>query len=257
MPNTFYAKQAEYAAWQAKPILERLGQLLLQLLAGAGIALVPGVVAWVVLSVKKKLWGSLAAILWCFGYLALYLLRLPVYQHGRYIMPAMPIFFLFGALALIQFDQSRAFKRYHWAAQAVWQLSVGVICAAFIFVGANAYAEDVALIESEMVVTAKWVSQNLPPEALLAVHDIGALGYFDKHQILDLAGLISPEVIPFIKDEEKLAKYLDQEGADYLIAFPGFYPLLTRNRTPIFVSHSSITLALGEKNMAVYRWKTP
>lgn len=257
MPNTFYAKQAEYAAWQTKPIVERIGQLSLQLLAGAGIALLPGVVAWIVLSVKKQAWGSLAALLWCFGYLALYLSRLPVYQHGRYIMPAMPIFFLFGALALINFTQGKFFKRYQWAVSAVWQLSVGVICAAFIFVGANAYAEDVAIIESEMVVTAKWVSQNLPPDALLAVHDIGALGYFDDHQLIDLAGLVSPEVIPFIKDEERLAQYLDEKGADYLIAFPGFYPRLTQNLEPVFISNSQITLALGEKNMTVYMWKTP
>ncbi|MCC7118240.1 MAG: hypothetical protein IT310_06915 [Anaerolineales bacterium] len=256
MPNTFYAKQAEYAAWQTKPILERIGQLLLQLLAGPGVALLPGVIGWIISSVKKQAWGSLAAILWCFGYLTLYLLRLPVYQHGRYIMPAMPIFFLFGALALIEFNQSRLFQRYHWVAQAVWQTSLGMICAAFVFVGARAYAADVALIESEMVLTAKWVSQNLPPDALLAVHDIGALGYFDDHQLLDLAGLVSPEVIPFIKNEPRLAQYLNQVGANYLIAFPDFYPLLTKDLEPVFVSNSPITISLGEENMTVYVWKT-
>ena len=54
---------------------------------------------------------------------------------------------------------------------------------AFIFLGAHSYAEDVAVIESEMVVTAKWVAENLPPDALIAAHDIGALGYFDDHRI--------------------------------------------------------------------------
>jgi hypothetical protein len=34
MPNTFYAKQAEYASWQTLPILTRLGQMSLQLLVG-------------------------------------------------------------------------------------------------------------------------------------------------------------------------------------------------------------------------------
>jgi hypothetical protein len=43
MPNTFYAKQAEYTAWQALPALERLGQMLLQLLVGPSLVLVPGV----------------------------------------------------------------------------------------------------------------------------------------------------------------------------------------------------------------------
>ena len=38
--------------------------------------------------------------------------------------------------------------------------------------------------------------------AIVAAHDIGALGYLDDHQLVDLAGLITPEVIPFMLDEE-------------------------------------------------------
>jgi hypothetical protein len=94
MPNTFYAKQAEYASWQLLPITERLGQMFLQLLVGPSLVLIPGIIGWLVKSIKERLWGSLAAIIWCVGYLGLYISRLPVYQHGRYIMPAMPIFFL-------------------------------------------------------------------------------------------------------------------------------------------------------------------
>lgn len=257
MPNTFYAKQAEYAAWQDKSIFSRLGQLSIQLLAGPAIAILPGILIWIFLAVKKRLWGSLAAILWCFGYLTMYVLRLPVYQHGRYIMPAMPVFFLFGLLAFFNFNQSKIFGRYHWIAQTFWHASTLMILVSFVFVGSNAYAQDVAIIESEMVVTAKWVSENLPKDSLLAVHDIGALGYFDDHELVDLAGLISPEVIPFIRDEEQIASYLNNKGADYLIAFPDFYPLLTQNAEVVFASGSQITILLGEKNMTVYRWKTP
>jgi hypothetical protein len=35
---------------------------------------------------------------------------------------------------------------------------------------------DVAVIESEMVNTAKWVAESTEPDALVAAHDIGALG---------------------------------------------------------------------------------
>lgn len=257
MPNTFYAKQAEYAAWQDKSIFERLGQMSLQLLAGPAIAILPGVIVWVAGTLKRKAWGSLAAILWCFGYLMLYVMRLPVYQHGRYIMPAMPIFFLFGLLALFNFNQSKRFGRYHWIAQTFWYASTIALSLAFIFIGSNAYAQDVAIIESEMVVTAKWVSENLPEDSLLAVHDIGALGYFDHHQLIDLAGLISPEVIPFIRDEPGISAYLNEKGADYLIAFPDFYPMLTERAEVVFESGSPITIMLGEENMRVYVWKSP
>jgi len=128
---------------------------------------------------------------------------------------------------------------------------------AFIFLGARSYAQDVAVIESEMVVAAKWVAATLPPDALIAAHDIGALGYFDYHELIDLAGLVSPDVIPFIRDEPQLANYLNQRSADYLIAFPEFYPLLTGSAETVFVTDSAHTLTFGQKNMVVYLWKSP
>ena len=103
MPNTFYAKQAEYAVWQARPFLSRFGELSLQFFAGPSLALLPGVIGWFMLSFRKREWGTLAGMVWFAGYLFLYIQRLPVYQHGRYIMPAMPIFFLWGLAALFEY----------------------------------------------------------------------------------------------------------------------------------------------------------
>lgn len=257
MPNTFYAKQAEYAAWQNLPIMERLGQMFLQLLVGPSLVLVPGVIGWLVKSIRERSWGSLAAFIWCVGYMWLYVSRLPVYQHGRYIMPAMPVFFLLGLLAFADFDKSRLFARYHWIAQTVWRGSIAMLAFGFVFLGAHSYALDVAVIESEMVVTAKWAAQNLPDGAVIAAHDIGALGYFDDHELIDLAGLISPEVIPFIRDESRLAVFLEENGVDYLIAFPDLYPLLTAEIETVFSSASQITPLYEKSNMTVYSWKRP
>jgi len=230
----------------------------LQLLVGPSLVLIPGIIGWLVKSIRQKMWGSLAALIWTAGYLVLYISRLPVYQHGRYIMPAMPIFFLFGLLAFAEFDAGKMFARYHWIGQTICRASIVMLSFAFIFLGAQSYARDVAVIESEMVVTAKWAAANLPPDAMIAAHDIGALGYFDGHELIDLAGLVSPEVIPFIRDEPQLAGYLDQRGADYLIAFPGFYPLLTKNAEIVFITNSDISPTIfNEENMAVYLWKTP
>lgn len=257
MPNTFYAKQAEYAAWQALPVFERLGQMLLQLLIGPGLVLAPGVIGWLIKSFRERMWGTLAVMIWCFAYMWLYISRLPVYQHGRYIMPAMPIFFIFGLLAFAEFDRAKTFARYHWIGQLVWRSSIAMFVFSFILLGARSYAQDVAVIESEMVVTAKWVAENLPADSIIAAHDIGALGYFDGHELIDLAGLVSPEVIPFIRDESQLAVFLDEKGANYLIAFPDFYPILSQSAEQVFVSGGETTTALGQPNMVVYMWKTP
>ncbi len=257
MPNTFYAKQAEYAAWQLLPIWERIGQMVVQLLVGPSLVLVPGVINWLVKSLKQRMWGNLASVIWCVGYFALYISRLPVYQHGRYIMPAMPVFFLFGLLSVIEFDKSKTFGRYHWVAQTFWLGSLAMLTVGFMVLGAYSYAQDVAFIEAEMVVTAKWVSQNIPADSTIAAHDIGALGYFDDHAILDLAGLVTPEVIPFIRDESRIASFLTENKAAYLIVFPKFYPLLTTGLNEVFSTKTNTTQLLGQQNMVVYQWKLP
>ncbi len=254
MPNTFYAKQAEYAIWQARPFLTRFGELALQFLVGPALALLPGVLGWFVVAVRKRDWGTLAGMVWFAGYLFLYVQRLPVYQHGRYIMPAMPIFFIWGLAALVGFSKSKVLGRYHWVAHTGWVSLLGVMSIAFWLVGAITYARDVALIESEMVATAKWVAANVPGDEIIAAHDIGALGYYDNHALIDLAGLISPEVIPFIRDEEKLAEFLDARGASYLIAFPDFYPLLSTWAMPVFTTQG-IGRELGGENMIVFHWR--
>jgi len=106
-----------------------------------------------------------------------------------------------------------------------------------------------------MVLTARWVQQNLPADALLAVHDIGALGYHVQNPILDMAGLITPDVVVFIRDETKLAGFLDLESADYLIVFPRDYPQLTSQLTPVFVGGMDIAPLPLRERLQVLRWK--
>ncbi len=256
-PNTFYAKQAEYAERQDIPILARFWQQFITPLAGVGIALLPGflITGWQAL--KNKRWAVLASILWYLGYLAIFALRLPVtYQHGRYIIPAMPIFFILGfagtaAWIHTHFQDTRMIQR---VLVKVWLLSSICILGLFWIQGAKAYAEDVAFIESEMVAASHWIRENTAPEARIAAHDIGALGYFAQRDIVDLAGLISPDVIPFIRDEAQLAEYLDADLVDYLMTFPGWYPDLTSRAILVFQTEGNFSQAPNKENLDVFEW---
>jgi hypothetical protein len=253
-PNTFYAKQAEYAILLKSPFLERWGGEALPLLAGVGVVLLPGVVLAIVSAVRQRAWGVLAAAVWLAGFLALYAWFLPVtYQHGRYVMPAMPIFFLLGLAGLVEFGT----RKHAWLLLNFWRLAMGAVLVVFWGLGAFTYAQDVAVIESEMVATAKWISVNVPPGALVAAHDIGALGYFGKHELVDLAGLVTPEVIPFLRDENRIATYITGRGVSYLMVFPDWYPTLTSHLIPVFTTGAPYAPAQGGTNMTVYRWPAP
>jgi len=253
MPNTFYAKQAEYKDfWLSKSLGERLIDYLLPIIASPFIVLVPGAILWVSKNLRERNWGAISGVIWFIGYIGIYFLRLPAYQHGRYIIPAFPILYLWGMLGMVEFvNSAKANKRIVF----LWSVSTGILCLIFGFIAARQNAYDVYWIESEMVTTAKWVEENIPPYAILAVHDIGVLGYYVQNPILDLAGLITPDVVPFIRDEDQLAEYLNTNSADYLIVFVSDYPNLTSQRMPVFVGGLEYDPVGIENNMKVYKWK--
>jgi hypothetical protein len=138
-----------------------------------------------------------------------------------------------------------------------WTLAIGLVLTAFWVMGAQAYAVDVQIIQTEMVRTAKWIASNTELEAVIAAHDIGALGYYGERPILDLAGLVSPEVIPFMRDEAKLKEWLDAQGADYVMTFPGWYAtlVLSPQAEQVYTSAGTASQQAGGENMAVYRWR--
>lgn len=255
-PNTFFAKQAEYAVTRQVPFLARIAQQALPPLVGVGAVLVPGFVLALWQAARERKWGMLAAGLWVIGYVCLYAWRLPVtYQHGRYVLPVIPVFLALSAVGFAGWIQLQSGQLLRRLVSRTWALTCALVLVAFWLQGGAAYVRDVAIIESEMVATARWVAQNTPPEARIAAHDIGALGYFADRQILDLAGLVSPEVIPFIRDEIQLAGFLEEQRADYLITFPGWYPALVRQAEMIFTTNGLFSPDAGGENMAVYRWR--
>ncbi|MFV1860062.1 MAG: hypothetical protein ACC647_12025 [Anaerolineales bacterium] len=268
-PNTFFAKQAEYAALRELPLWVRwltqagipgewLGATGLPTggpLIGVLIVLLPGVFISIRYYARARQWARLIPLVWVGLFLAIYAIRLPVtYQHGRYAIPVIPVLLVLSFEGMLLWIRPRSQELKIRIISRAWVLVVAISSLTFWLIGAGAYGRDVAIIESEMVATARWIEDNTPSDAVVAAHDIGAIGYFARRELIDMAGLVSPEVIPFIRDESALARYLDESGAEYLVTFPGWYPELTAGRSPLFVTGARHSPAAGGENMAVYVW---
>jgi len=279
-PTTGPAKMHEYAALRAAPWVRRWLRVWGPILVGPAALAVLGLFAAIALRIAKSLSRStvhsllpaprsllpapcsllpaprsLLPLSWLLLHSALYAWRLPVtYQHGRYMMPVLPALTVVGVLAWQEVLNQ---------APAAWRSRLGLALAAlaaglglgFLALGARAYAWDVAFIESEMVDTARWVAEHVPATAVVAAHDIGALGYYAPQPLADLAGLLDPEVIPIVRDEAALARYLQQRGARYLVTFPSWYRELDACSRPLFVTQAPYASALGGENMVVYAWQ--
>jgi hypothetical protein len=268
-PNTFYAKQAEYQIvlakvplwWRlfgnfAEPV-ETIQGVFSVIFIGAQLLLLPGLgwAAW--LTFKERRTELIFLWLWWIGFLLLYGFRLPVtYQHGRYQIPAIAWVILLGMWGTLRLWQKLPPRNVALrVVSRAWALSLAALLLAFTVIGAQAYGRDVRFIESEMVATAKWLAAQTPPDALIAAHDIGAIGYFAQRRLIDLAGLITPEIIPIIRDEAALLDFVAGRQAGYLVTFPSWYPNLTQNSklTRIYTSASPWSPQAGGDNMTVYQ----
>ena len=207
-------------------------------------------------------WGALLNALlpaaWWFASHLIYALRLPVgYQHGRYLMPTLPLMLLYGMIGTTRWVRPGSASPRLGVRVLTRTVALALCClfVAFLVLGGRAFAEDVCIIRGEMVKVALWLRANTPPGALVAAHDIGAIGYFANRPLLDLAGLVTPEVIPFIRDEERLLDYLVEQGADYVATFPSWYPALVRDDRLVRVYQTDclLTRDKGGDNVAVYR----
>ncbi len=271
-PNTFYAKTAEYsslgqislpvrflaqlgvpASWLGEMRLEPGGPLV-----GTLILLLPGILLSITRTVRQRDYAALGPVLWAGTHILAYAVRLPAtYQHGRYAAPIIPVLVVLGAEGLMHWIDPSSPRVARRIVSRAWLALMAIISAIFWVMGARAYGKDVAIIETEMVETARWIEANTEPDSLVAAHDIGAVGYFGDRRLIDLAGLVSPEVIAFIRDEEAIGEYLYIRQTDYLMTFPGWYPQLTLGRTPVYRSPGSFSPAAGGEHMAVYRWQNP
>jgi len=76
-----------------------------------------------------------------------------------------------------------------------------------------------------------WIRGHTPNDAIIAVNDIGAIAYISDRNVIDLCGLVTPEIINYFKrygDNKTGAYYyvLDRRP-DYLAVFPRWFPNFT------------------------------
>ena len=261
LPNTFYAKQAEYQT--ELPIWTRLWQVLSPTLAGAQALLVPGFVYSIYYLVSRprgrRNWPALVPIVWWLAILGLYAVRLPVnYQHGRYTIPSIPLLILYGVWGTAEIINPHSSRLLVRVVSRALPIAIAVLALLFWWRGASAYYNDVGFIEGEMVAVTRWLEEQTAPGDLIAVHDIGAIGYLTDRPLLDLAGLISPEVIPFIADAGQLADWMAARGAAYAVFFPDFSPTYAQLAADprfqrLYCADHAWTRQMGQHNLCVYR----
>ena len=189
---------------------------------------------------------------WPLGLLALYTWKLPtVYQHGRYLMPMLPFLILLGCRGLATFAARSPLRL---LSRVYGLLLVGLLLYSWVL-GAQIYAKDVSYMTMVQVQSARWLRQNTPPSAVVATHDIGAIGYFSGRRLLDMAGLVTPEVIPWLNDQPRLLAFLQEQHTGYVAQFPVWFPEISRTLASreVYRIHDDRIIAAGGDDFVIFK----
>ncbi len=150
---------------------------------------------------------------------------------GRYLFPILPGVVVLGVVAL----DPLARRLRHLTPAVLRTAIVGGFAVALLWpsargtlVGASRYALNVRNVDQSDVAAGRWVAENLPADELIGVQDIGAIKYLAPNPVLDLVGLVNPEILPYLRGEQSsglggLFEFLRLEEPAWLILFPESY----------------------------------
>ena len=253
LPNTFYAKSRSETLYSLRTLRETLrlhwrdNPLSLLLLP-------VGVVA---------LWRKSRLVCgWLVGLLLLVPLIVPlVWHHGRYTMPLLPFQMIVAAAGLFWLAD-------RWPQRSTWV--AGGLTALFALAGlwglprwATMLGNNVREIEEIDVALGHWLAENVPAEEVIAIDDIGAIVYLSPRQIVDLNGLVSPEMWPVMDDPDfntAAIHLLAEKNVTYLAVFPGWHGPLVNDPTmaqPVQRFTTGTHTIIGEQEAVVYAMDWP
>ncbi len=187
--------------------------------------------------IRRRREELLVAVLWPAALFLAYWKELPyLYQEGRYLMPILPFIILLGlrgAETIIRgvtklfrnLPRSKVEIAAAGAAAAVFGLQFTVAS----WQMKDTYAEDCRYISDRQVRTAIWIHDHLPAGSVIGTHDVGAIAYYSGMKIVDMVGLVSPEMIENIGSLDKLDRYLIKRGATHLALFRNWFEVVNQN----------------------------
>jgi len=152
---------------------------------------------------------------------------------GRYYFPLFPFALVLGALAL-----EAPLERLASAPRAARAVALAVLAAVLLVPplsslvgGRERYARNVANVGESDVAMSLWIRDHLPKDAVIAAQDVGAIGFLTENPLIDLTGIVTPEILPAIEGaagspggRAGLLGFLATRRPDYLMLFADSYP---------------------------------
>ncbi|MCX7878710.1 MAG: tetratricopeptide repeat protein [Ignavibacteria bacterium] len=240
LPNTYGAKTVYYSLKSRSEFLKYevwgyfTESVYVFFFAGFVVALVK-IISDVI---KMKYNPYLLAFVFITALIFIYWYKLPyAHRFGRYLMPVIPFYILLFVYGLREFfrfvfEIIKDVKSVNFLNFSL--IAVVIIYSAYVYFDhRKLYAEQSRHIYSRQVVTAKWLKENTPEDAIIATHDVGAIAFYSERKIIDVVGLINPEFIDKIHTRnfnEYMEEELKNKGVTYIAFLREWFQVVNQKK---------------------------
>jgi len=147
---------------------------------------------------------------------------------SRYLVPVMPALAILGSFAIVNLStivvgKGRLRKVVMVSIVIVAMLQSSIFYFFIVVPPTKQFTEGLNRV---LVGMGKWLRDNAPPSSVIAVPDIGAVGYYSRRKILDLGGLVSPEI-------NRIRREVDYEDMLSRGLYLKFHPQYLIDRSPV------------------------
>jgi hypothetical protein len=153
---------------------------------------------------------------------ATYCVLMPTSGQGmRYQSMALIFVFPLTALGGLEIIE-RSLSRFRHVARGSTVVNVAllslftVVALRSLYIWHDITRDSIRHINGTEVAMGHWLAKNLAPGVPIASFDIGGIGFFGVHPIVDLGGLTDPEFVPYLY-ARRAAAYLRSKHVTYLI----------------------------------------
>jgi arabinofuranosyltransferase len=192
--------------------------------------------------IRKEYNSYLPYLLFIVGLILAYYIKLPFsHRFGRYLLPVMPFYILVavaGFKTVLEFIQTKISKRSSLLPNSIfilYSLTAIYLSAYYTINISKDYAFICKYHNDRHVAAGKWINKNTGESDVIAAHDIGAIAFYGERKIIDMAGLVTPELVAHINDRmysEYMNNYLAKHKVDYIVTLRNWFEVV--NDKPVF-----------------------
>ncbi len=197
--------------------------------------------------------GHFVPLFWLIGCLLLYI-STQANIISRYLLLIIPVIVIYSYSFIISILEQLKKSKYFYTAVLAFTIGVSlqnqIIFMNYVQPSINSFTKGMSEC---FIPIGSWLKQNTAQDAVVFTPDIGAIGFYSDRKICDGAGLISPEILEFIRQGFDYQNIMDQKlyrkvcNADYIIHRANKPNVLVDdNLHPLFYK---IVYGLGLSNM--------